>query len=236
MPTTGEILSELQALGSESIKKVLVKHGATEPFYGVKVEDLKKIQKRVKKDHALALALFDTGISDAQYLAALISDPPKMSKAQLQKWAKTAIWSMIGEYSVAWAASESNFGAELAREWIDSKKEGIAATGWSTWSSLVAIKPDEELDLDELVGLLDRIQKEIRKAPNRVRYTMNGFVIAVGSYVTTLAVKAKAVAKGIGKVEVNMGETACKLPPALAYIEKVEKAGRSGKKRKTAMC
>jgi hypothetical protein len=58
----------------------------------------------------------------------------------------------------------------------------------------------------------------------------------VGSYVPALASRAKAVAKVIGKVEVDMGGTACKVPDALTYIQKVEKAGRQGKKRKTAMC
>ena len=236
MPTAADIVAELKTLGRESIKKVLLKHGAREPFYGVKVEDLKKIQKRVKRDHALALALYDTGIADAQYLAGLIADPPQMTRAQLQKWAKTASWGMVGEYTVPWVTSESRFGAELARTWIDSKKEDIATSGWSTWSSLVSITPDEELDLDELVGLLDRVRKEIHAAPNRVRYVMNGFVIAVGCYVPELTAKAKAVAKAIGPVEVDMGDTACQVPAALEYIAKVEKAGRVGKKRATAQC
>src|SRR5262245_25902297 len=102
MPTAAEIVAELKKLGSESIKKIFARHGAREPFFGVKVEDMKKIQKRVKTDHALALALFDTGIGDAQYLAGLIADPPKMTKAHLQKWAKTASWGMVGEYTVPW--------------------------------------------------------------------------------------------------------------------------------------
>jgi hypothetical protein len=143
---------------------------------------------------------------------------------------------MVSEYTVPWAAAESPFGAELAREWIDSPKESIASSGWAAYSSVVALKPDEELDLEEIVGLLDRVQKKIHKAQNRVRYVMNGFVIAVGSYVVPLATKAKAVAKAIGEVEVDMGGTACKVPLATAYIEKVEDSGRVGKKRKTAMC
>jgi 3-methyladenine DNA glycosylase AlkD len=236
MPTAADIVAELKTLGSESTKKTLLRHGAREPFYGVKVEDLKKIQKRVRRDHALALALYDTGIADAQYLAGLIADPPQMTKAQLQKWAKTAAWGMVGEYTIPWVASESRFGAVLARAWIDSKAEAIAASGWNTWSSLVSITPDEDLDLGELVGLLDRVQKEIRTAPNRVRYVMNGFVIAVGCFVPELTARAKAVAKAIGVVAVDMGDTACKVPAALEYIAKVEKMGRVGRKRKTARC
>jgi 3-methyladenine DNA glycosylase AlkD len=234
--TADEVMAELKRFGDEQTKRTLLRHGAKEPFFGVKIGDMKTIQKKVKKDHALALALYDTGNSDAMYLAGLISDPPKMTKAELQKWAKKAPWGMISEYTVAWVAAESRFAAELAREWIDSPKEAIASSGWNTLSSLVAIKPDEELDLDELADLLDRVQKSIHAAPDRVRYTMNGFVIAIGSYVVLLAGKAKATAKAIRQVKVDMGDTDCKVPSALEYIQKVEKAGRQGMKRKTAMC
>src|SRR4051794_20527479 len=102
--TVDEVVKELKSLGSESIKKVLIKHGAKEPFYGVKVEDLKKIQKRVKTDHKLALALYDTGISDAMYLAGLIADDAKMTKKDLHKWLKKASWGMVSDYTVPWVA------------------------------------------------------------------------------------------------------------------------------------
>src|SRR3954471_9794070 len=104
-----------------------------------------------------------------------------MKKADIQRWAKQPTWYMLSEYTVAWVATESPHGAELAREWIDAKKPAIAASGWATWSGLVALGPDDELDLDELVSLLERVEAYIHKAPNRVRYTMNFFVIAVGS-------------------------------------------------------
>ncbi len=236
MPTVDEIVAELKSLGSESIKKVLAKHGIPEPFFGAKIEHLKKIQKRVKQDHALALDLYDTGIYDARYLAGLIADPAKFTKAQLQKWAKAANCYSLSEYTVAWVASESRFGPDLAREWIASPREDLASSGWSTFASLVSIKPDEELDLAEIEKLLTRVQQDVHSAKNRVRYTMNGFVIAVGCYVTPLVAKAKSIGKSIGNVEVDMGGTSCKVPDALAYIAKVEKMGRLGRKRKTAMC
>src|SRR5438270_5754494 len=120
-------LEELQSLGSESIKKVLMKHGPREPFYGVKVEHLKNIQKRIKKDHALALELYETGISDAMYLAGLIVDDAKMTKKDLNRWVKAAYWSMLSESTVPWVASEGPHGWEMGLEWIESKTETIAA-------------------------------------------------------------------------------------------------------------
>lgn len=62
---------------------------------------------------------------------------------------------------------------------------------------------------------------------------MNGFVIAVGAYVKPLLKQAKSTAEAIGKVEVDMGGTACKVPLATQYIAKIVDAGRVGKKRKS---
>src|SRR5438128_5126671 len=100
--TADEVVKELKAKGSESIKKVLLKHGAKEPFFGVKVEELKKIQKRIKKNHQLALELYDTGISDAMYLAGLITDDGQMTRKDLQRWVEQAYWYMLSEYTVPW--------------------------------------------------------------------------------------------------------------------------------------
>ena len=234
--TAAEILAALPKLGSQSYKNVLVKHGAVEPFYGVKIEEIKKIQKKVKHNHEVALALYESGISDAMYLAALVSEPQKMTKAQLEKWAKDATWSMLSEYTVAWTAAESRFAIELGLKWIDSKKESIAASGWNTLAGYVAITPDDDIELPVFKGLLDRVKADIAAAPNRVKYCMNNFVISVGTYVMPLNAHAKATAKALGKVEVDMGDTSCKIPLATDTIAKVEQMGRTGQKRKTVMC
>jgi 3-methyladenine DNA glycosylase AlkD len=163
-----EIIDELNSMGNEATKRTLLKHGAKEPFFGVKIEDLKRIQKRIKKDYKLALELYDTGISDAMYLAGLIADDARMTIKDLRKWAKEAYWSMLSDYTVPWVAAESPHGRELALEWIESPKENIAVAGWATLSSLVAIKDDAELDLPELKRLLDRVGKTIHDQPGRV--------------------------------------------------------------------
>jgi 3-methyladenine DNA glycosylase AlkD len=234
--TAGKIIEELKSQGSESTKRVLMKHGAKEPFFGVKIEYLKTIQKRIKMDYQLALDLYDTGISDAMYLAGLIADDAKMTKKDLQKWVRAAYWNMLSEYTVPWVAAHSKHGRELALEWIESKNERIASAGWATLSSLVAIKDDAELDLPELKKLLARAEKTIHKQPNCVRGSMNGFVIAVGGYVKSLTELAIKTAEKIGKVEVDMGDTSCQVPYAPDYIRKIEKRGTLGKKRKSAKC
>ena len=236
MMTVDEAMKELKAKGSEATKTLMMKHGMKEPFFGVKVADMKLIQKKVKKDYTLSKGLYATGNADAMYLAGLIADETKMTKADLNAWVKAATSTMIIEYTVPWIAAESQFGYELGMQWIDDKKDSIATAGWATLSSVMAVTADEDLDIAALKKLIKRVEKEIHKAPNRVRHNMNGFLIAAGSFVTALTDDAVATAKKIGEVEVNMGDTACKVPDAASYIKKVKDKGYLGKKKKMARC
>lgn len=65
---------------------------------------------------------------------------------------------------------------------------------------------------------------------------MNLFVISLGTYVRDLTDLAVETAKKVGPVSVDMGETACKVPDAVEYIQKVRDRGSIGKKRKTVKC
>jgi len=233
--TVDDVLAALKAQGSERTARVLRNHGAHDPCYGVKIGDLKLLQKRIKTHHELSLELYDTGVYDAMYLAGFIADASRMTKRDLTKWLKTAS-KPIASYVVAPIAAGSPAGWELALEWIDSKKPIANIAGWSTLSAIASLRPDTDLDLDQYRELLALVEQTIHAAPDAVRYEMNGFVIAVGCYLATLTHFAKQTAEKIGKVQVDMGNTDCQVPFAPDYIRKVEARGTIGKKRKTAMC
>ena len=234
--TAQAILEEIRPLGRESYKKVLFNHGVKEPCFGVKIEELKKIQKRIKKDYRLAIELYDTGNYDAMYLAGLIADDARMTKADLRHWLAKATHQPIAGSTVAKVAAGSPHGWELALEWVESEKETVAEAGWATLSCIVSVKANAELDLAELERLLQRVERTIHQAPNDVRYGMNSYVIAVGAYVPALTGAALRAGEKIGPVTVDMGNTACQVPFAPDYIRKVEKRGSIGKKRKSAKC
>lgn len=88
--TAKDILEETRPLGRESYKKVLLNHGVKEPCLGVKIEEFQKIRKRIRVDYRLALALYDTGVYDAMYLAGLIADDVSMPREDLQDWVRKA--------------------------------------------------------------------------------------------------------------------------------------------------
>ncbi len=238
MATVTGIMAEMKKKGKANYQAIYERHGIPkERSFGVLVSELKKIQKTIKGDQKLAMELYRTGMMEPMYLAGLVADGAKMSKKELGDWANgSRSMPMIAEYTVPWVAAENPAARELALEWMDSKKEAVASSGWFTYAGIVSLRPDEELDLAEIERLMQRAVKEIGKAPNRGKYTRNGFVISVGCYVKPLLQKAKAAAKQLGKVEVEAGETDCKVPVALEYIEKLEKMGRVGRKKKTMKC
>lgn len=235
--TATEILDELKSLGQPSYKSLLFKnYGVKEPCFGVKIGDLKPIQKRIKKDYQLALDLYDTGNYDAMYLAGLIADDAFMSKQDLQRWVEKAYAGALPGTTVPSVAAGSPHGFSLALEWIESPKPLIASAGWATLSSLVALKPDDQLDLPAFKRLLTRVQKTIHQVTDVVRYSMNGFVISLGIYVQPLTDLALKTAEAIGPVHADLGNNNCQIPYAPDYIQKVATRGAIGRKRKTVKC
>jgi hypothetical protein len=78
------------------------------------------------------------------------------------------------------------------------------------------------------------VEQTIHRQSNGIRHAMNGFVIALGTYVQSLTQLAVQSGEKIGPVSVDMGDTACKVLYSPEYIQKARKRGVVGKKRKTA--
>lgn len=234
--TLPEVMKELAAKATPTTKRTHMKHGAPEPLFGVRIGDLKPLHKKLKGRQELAQELFATKNSDAMYLAGMIADGARMSPRELEAWAEGATWHMIAGCTVAWVAAEHPQGFEIARKWIDSKRELTAIAGWATLGALVSTVPDSGLPLKEVAVLLDRCAKTIHAAPNRARYAMNNFVICCGTYVEPLAEKAMSTARKMGQVEVDMGETSCEVPEAESYILKCRRGAPVAPKRKTVRC
>ena len=234
--TLKDVMSALQAKGDPTIKRIFFRHGAKEPFFGVRVGDMKPIAKAIKGRQDLALALYATGNGDAQYLAGMVADGARMSRQELIAWARTASWRMVSGTTVPWVASEHPQGFALALRWIDAKAEGVAVAGWATLGAWVATHPDDDLDIKTLTALLARVEKTIHDERNLVREQMNSFVIAVGTYVGPLAARALATARKVGKVEVDVGDTDCRIPDAATYILKCRRGAPVAPKRKTVRC
>lgn len=230
-----EIISYLESVGSEGTARVLRNHGAHAPCLGVKIGDMKPLQKRIKANYSLSMELYNTGIYDAMYLAGLIADPNQMTKRDLTKWISTAS-KPIAAYVVGPIAASCPGGWEIGLKWTKSKKEMENIAGWSALATMASIYPDKSLDLVEYRRLLDEVESKILAAKDAVRYQMNAFLTSVGCYICSLTETAIETGERIGVVKVDMGNTSCNVPFAPDAIRKVKARGSLGKKRKTAMC
>ena len=103
---------------------------------------------------------------------------------------------------------------------MKSDRDLVAAAGWRTYTGMLQTMNDERLDVAEVRGLLKTIPKRLTSGGNRARYTMNGFVIAAGSYVAAVRDESLAAAQKMGLVTVDMWETACEVPDAVRALAK----------------
>lgn len=216
--TLAEVMQALEKAGSEQTRKTYTRHGVPGPMFGVSFAFLKTLYKRIKVDHELALALWDTGNFDARNLAVKIVDPTRMTSAGLDRWAKDYQARMCMMYIAALAA-EGPHASEKVAKWLGSKDELERCTGWGLLGQMAA--RDEATPDAWFAERLARIEKAIHAAPNSERHAMNMTLIQIGGRSPSLRKTALAAAKRIGRVEVDHGDTACKTPDAAAYIEKM---------------
>ena len=226
-----ETMRELESLGTEQNRKIWRRHGAPEPMFGVSFANLGKLQKRIKKDHALAEALWASGNVDARHLAPMVADPSLMTRKGLDEWAKGLSYYGLTGIFVKHVASQSGHAREAMEAWMRSPQEFVCRAGWELLAALV--QQEGAMQNKELGPYLERIEKDIHTAQNRVREAMNSALIAIGARGGAVGGRALAVARRIGKVEVDHGETGCKTPDATEYILKM-RARASGKAAKTA--
>ncbi len=212
-----EVMAELEAAGSAQTRKTYLRHGASEPLFGVSFAVLKALLKRIKVDHDLALALWDSGNYDARNLAIKVADPAAMTPADLDRWAHDAKAGGCAGY-VALLAVDGPHARQKAAEWLASAVEAERTSGWSLLGHL-ALR-DESLPDAWFATWLHTIEETIHAAPNAHREAMNRAVIAIGSRNPALRDLTTAAAGRIGVVDVDHGNTACETPDAASYIAK----------------
>jgi 3-methyladenine DNA glycosylase AlkD len=223
-----EVLEELESLGNERNRKIYPRHGVREPFFGVSYADLGKLEKRIKTNHALALELWKTRNHDARILATRIADPRRMKERELETWVKDLDNYVIAD-AFSGVVSASPHARMKANAWIASKSEWISAVGWNVLGR-IALDP-KAISSQELAPLVKAIEKRIHAAPNRTRHSMIMAMICIGSLSPKLRESVVAAMKRIGKVEIDHGETGCKTPDVVAYLDKM--AAHRTKKAKT---
>lgn len=216
-------LGALASAGSEQTRKTYRRHGAPEPLFGTSFAELRALAKRIRVDHSLALALWDSGNTDARSLAALVVDPARLDVATADAWAGGVRYHVVVDL-VAGAVARAPIALDRMAAWIGDDDEFVARCGWTVMAHLA--QHTRAIADAAFTPYLAVIERRIHAAPNRAREGMHGALIAIGGRSDELAALAVAAARRIGPVMIDHGDTACATPDAVAYIEKMRARAR----------
>lgn len=197
--TLKETLKQLKTLGDPKVRAQNAKSGswgagAGDNQFGVALSDIRVLAKKIKTNHALALALWDTGNVDAQFLATLLIEPKKLSGKEMDRLVRSISFVRVADWLISYVVAQHPDKETLREGWMADDDRWAARAGWQLTASRVAKSPDG-LDLK---ALLDRIESEMADAAPEVQWTMNNTLAAIGIHVPKLRKRAIAIGEKIG--------------------------------------
>lgn len=218
--TFDEAMAALEAAGTEETRRTYLRHGASEPLFGVKFGDLRPMARRIGTDHALAEQLWASGNADARLLACMVADPAQVSEAELDAWLEDIDNYFLVDIFVAEMASKTPGRVERAERWIASDRDRTAQAGWDLMN-LVALS-DEDVADDYLAAQLRLIAQRIEGYGNWTRRSASNAITGIGLRNDVLEAAARRTASTMGQVEFDPGQTSCVMPDPIEYLEKTK--------------
>lgn len=188
--------------------------------FGIGLTQLRKLAKKIGKNHALAMRLWNSDVYDAKVIGALIDEPAKMTREQAEAQVEDVEFSMLSHVycSCDAALAKTAFARELAVEWMGSRDHVRRRCGYLLLCELAKNQKNPELTDAFFSRYLDRIKRSIKKEENLVRDAMNTSMLGIGKRSAALNKKAIATAKAIGPVDVDYGDNSCKPMDVLQHL------------------
>ena len=211
-------MKALEAAGSEQTRTTYTRHGVTGPQFGVTSATLGKLAKQAGADSALAAELWRTGNHDARILATMVADGATLSLVELDLWGKEVSNKVVSD-AVGKLAARVPAAKETLLGWTKSPDEWIGRAGWMGVTAMV-MEPGTFAE-PELDGFISSLEKGIHRTKNHVKDARLCLLITIGGISDALETRALAVARRIGPIDVDHGDTACETPDAVGYIAKI---------------
>jgi 3-methyladenine DNA glycosylase AlkD len=216
--TLKETLNQLKSLGNEKVRAQNAKNGAGDNQFGVKHGDLRVVAKKLKTNHELAIALWETGNVDAQLLATLVIKPNALSADQMEQMVRAATCMPVADWLHSYVVKEHPDKESLRQKWMTSADNPMTArAGWRLTAGRV-VKSPEGLDLG---ALLDRIESEMGSAAPEVQWTMNGCLAEIGIHFPKHRKRALAIGEKLGIYRNYPVSKGCTSPFAPIWINEM---------------
>ena len=194
--TAQRLVAELRAMGSQSDREGMGRYGINvERALGVSVYKVRELAKPNRRDHDLAVALWDTAVHEARMLAVFVDDPVLVTRAQMDAWA-----SDFDSWDITDQATTSLFDLtphawEKAREWSSAEGEFVKRGAFALMAGLAV--HDREAPDSAFVGLLPLIERESADQRNFVKKAVNWALRNIGKRDVALNTEAVAAARRI---------------------------------------
>jgi 3-methyladenine DNA glycosylase AlkD len=131
-----QVMSRLHALADPNWAAGMAHGGInTQQALGVAIPKLRLLAKDIGRDHALALALWETGIHEARILASMLADPKQVTQALMEAWAADFnSWDLVDQVCgnlfdrTPYAYSQALAWSERPQEFV--RRAGFALMAW----------------------------------------------------------------------------------------------------------
>jgi 3-methyladenine DNA glycosylase AlkD len=212
-------LAQLKGLGNEKMRAQNTKHGAGENQFGVRLGDVRKLAKAIKTNHALAIALWETGNVDARLLAILLLKPKNLSADAVDAMVRSVTFVQVADWFNAYVVKQHPQKENLRQGWMAAEDSMAARAGWALTAERV-VKSSDGLDLS---ALLDRIESEMGNAAPEVQWTMNFSLAEIGIHFPDHRERALAIGETLGVYRDYPTSKGCTSPFAPIWINEMVK-------------
>lgn len=194
------IIKQLRALGTDKNLAGMARFGiATDMAFGVPHPALHAIAKQHRKDHALALELWESGYHEARLLAAFVDDPKQVTKAQMDAWVRDFHSWDICDTVTGHLFEPTSYAFDKAYQWTRAKREFVRRAGLAmmAWLAVHRKREPEETFL----GFFPAIEAVADDERNFVKKASSWALRQLGKRSKFLNKHAVASAKRIGKLD-----------------------------------
>lgn len=217
--TRKDVISLLKANANErgiaAWKRMDPSHGAW-TSYGIGLTVLKKLAKQIGRDHNLALQLWEEKNCECKVMSTLIEDHSEVTEEQVERQvSEVGYWLMAHSYCQS-LMSGVPFRRAKCEEWIKSRDHVRRRCGYLVLAGLAG--SDKSLPESYFEPYLVTIEKDLQSEENFVRDAMNNALYAIGCRSRALHKRALAIAKKIGRVEVDYGDNSCQAVDVVKHL------------------
>lgn len=201
-PSAADLLAQLTCLSNPEYVSTLSHFGVQgEKILGIKIPVLRTLARQYKKDHQLALQLWETGVHEARILATFIDEVQKVTEAQMEDWVRDFNAWDVCDQTCANLFCRTPYAYAKALAWSDRHEEYVKRAGFVMMAALAI--HDEKAEDAQLAAFFPLIEREAYDERNFVRKAVNWALRQIGKRSATLHTMAVLVAERLALHELS---------------------------------